>query len=61
MIIDGPAHPSARPQVVLGVRGVVGINVTVHGPLRPLHSGHYANWSPNPGMMLSKLLASMKD
>jgi len=61
VIIDGPAHPSGLPQVVLGVRGVVGVNLTVYGPLRPLHSGHYGNWAPNPAMMLSQLLASMKD
>lgn len=61
VIFDGPAHPSGLPQVVLGVRGVVGVNVTVHGPRRPLHSGHYGNWAPNPAMMLSQLLASMKD
>ncbi|HET7709657.1 MAG TPA: M20/M25/M40 family metallo-hydrolase [Sphingomicrobium sp.] len=61
VIIDGPAHPSGLPQVVLGVRGVVGVNVTVYGPTRPLHSGHYGNWAPNPAMMLSQLLASMKD
>jgi hypothetical protein len=28
---------------------------------RPLHSGHYGNWAPNPAMMLAQLLASMKD
>lgn len=61
IIFDGPAHPSKRPQVVLGVRGIVGAEITVHGPLRPLHSGHYGNWAPNPAMMLSQLLASMKD
>ena len=61
VIIDGPAHPSGLPQAVLGVRGVVGVNVTVHGPMRPLHSGHYGNWAPNPAMMLAQLLASMKD
>jgi acetylornithine deacetylase/succinyl-diaminopimelate desuccinylase-like protein len=61
VIFDGPAHPSGQPQVVLGVRGVVGVDVTVHGPLRPLHSGHYGNWAPNPAMMLAQLLASMKD
>ena len=61
VIIDGPAHPSGAPQVVLGVRGDVNIDITVHGPLRPLHSGHYGNWAPNPAMMLSQLLASMKD
>jgi acetylornithine deacetylase/succinyl-diaminopimelate desuccinylase-like protein len=32
-----------------------------NGPKRPLHSGHYGNWAPNPGLMLAKLLASMKD
>jgi acetylornithine deacetylase/succinyl-diaminopimelate desuccinylase-like protein len=47
--------------VVLGVRGDVNLDVTVHGPVRPLHSGHYGNWAPNPAMMLSRLLASMKD
>jgi acetylornithine deacetylase/succinyl-diaminopimelate desuccinylase-like protein len=61
VIFDGPAHPSGQPQVVLGVRGVVGVDLTVHGPLRPLHSGHYGNWAPNPAMMLAQLLASMKD
>jgi acetylornithine deacetylase/succinyl-diaminopimelate desuccinylase-like protein len=61
VIIDGPAHPSGQPQVVLGVRGDVNVHVTVYGPTRPLHSGHYGNWAPNPAMMLSQLLASMKD
>src|SRR6187455_2313603 len=28
---------------------------------RPLHSGHYGNWAPNPALMLAKLLATMKD
>ncbi|HEX6218534.1 MAG TPA: M20/M25/M40 family metallo-hydrolase [Sphingomicrobium sp.] len=61
VIFDGPAHPSGLPQVVLGVRGDVNVDVTVYGPTRPLHSGHYGNWAPNPAMMLSQLLASMKD
>ena len=61
VIIDGPAHPNGAPQVVLGVRGDINVDVTVHGPVRPLHSGHYGNWVPNPAMMLSRLLASMKD
>ena len=61
VIFDGPAHPSGAPQVSLGVRGDVNVDVTVHGPVRPLHSGHYGNWVPNPAMVLSQLLASMKD
>ncbi|MBA2687460.1 MAG: M20/M25/M40 family metallo-hydrolase [Gemmatimonadaceae bacterium] len=61
VICDGPVHQSGRKQVVFGVRGDVNVNVTVYGPTRPLHSGHYGNWIPNPGMTLAKLLASMKD
>ncbi|HEX8442198.1 MAG TPA: M20/M25/M40 family metallo-hydrolase [Allosphingosinicella sp.] len=61
VIVDGPAHPSGARQVVLGVRGDVNLDIVVHGPARPLHSGHYGNWAPNPAMMLSRLLASMKD
>jgi acetylornithine deacetylase/succinyl-diaminopimelate desuccinylase-like protein len=58
---DGPVHQSGRPLVFFGNRGDIGIDVTVYGPVRALHSGHYGNWAPNPAMELSKLLASMKD
>jgi acetylornithine deacetylase/succinyl-diaminopimelate desuccinylase-like protein len=57
---DGPVHQSRRQQVVFGVRGVVGAELTIHGPRRALHSGHYGNWAPNPAAMLATLLASMR-
>ena len=37
------------------------MRLTVYGPKRPLHSGNYGNWAPNPGLMLAQLLAGMKD
>ena len=58
---DGPVHQSGRPLVFFGNRGDIGLDVTVYGPVRALHSGHYGNWAPNPAMALSRLLASMKD
>jgi acetylornithine deacetylase/succinyl-diaminopimelate desuccinylase-like protein len=58
---DGPVHPSGRPLVFFGNRGVIGMDVTIYGPVRALHSGHYGNWAPNPAMELSRLLASMRD
>lgn len=61
LFFDGPKHQSGRPQVVFGVRGITGMEVTVYGPERPLHSGHYGGWSPVPGQMLAELLASMKN
>jgi acetylornithine deacetylase/succinyl-diaminopimelate desuccinylase-like protein len=61
IMVDGPVHQSGRKQVVFGVRGDVNVDLTVYGPTRPLHSGHYGNWAPNPGMRLGRLLASMVD
>ncbi|MGQ0760618.1 MAG: M20/M25/M40 family metallo-hydrolase [Acidobacteriota bacterium] len=61
IICDGPVHQSGRKQVVFGVRGDVNVDVTVYGATRPLHSGHYGNWAPNPAMTLVRLLATMKD
>jgi len=58
---DGPVHQSRQPKVSFGVRGVMGVNLTVYGPARPLHSGHYGNWAPNPNVMLAHLIASMRD
>ena len=61
LIADGPVHQSGLPMIDFGVRGDVNVDLTVYGPKRPLHSGHYGNWAPNPCLMLSKLLAGMKD
>jgi acetylornithine deacetylase/succinyl-diaminopimelate desuccinylase-like protein len=61
LICDGPMHQSRRQQIVFGARGITQLDITVYGPKRELHSGHYGNWAPNPAMMLARLLASMKD
>jgi len=61
LICDGPVHQSGLKQVVFGVRGDTNVDLTVYGARRPLHSGHYGNWSPNPALTLAKLLSSMKD
>lgn len=58
---DGPVHQSRAPQAVFGVRGSLGVNLTVYGPYRPLHSGHYGNWAPNPNVDLIHLVASLRD
>lgn len=61
LFCDGPVHPSGRQELVFGQRGVTGFELTVYGPTRPLHSGHYGNWAPNPGILLANLIASMRD
>lgn len=61
IICDGPVHQSGKKQIAFGVRGDTHIDLTVYASKRPLHSGHYGNWAPNPALMLANLLASMKD
>jgi acetylornithine deacetylase/succinyl-diaminopimelate desuccinylase-like protein len=61
LFFDGPVHQSGRPQVTFGVRGSMGMEVTVYGATRELHSGHYGNWAPDTPQILARLLASMKD
>ena len=61
IICDGPVHQSGKKQVVFGARGDTNVDLTVYGAKRPLHSGHYGNWAPNPALLLARLLASMKD
>jgi acetylornithine deacetylase/succinyl-diaminopimelate desuccinylase-like protein len=61
LFCDGPVHQTRRPQVVFGVRGTLDLEMTVYGPTRALHSGHYGNWAPNPLALLTNLLATMRD
>jgi len=61
VLCDGPVHQTRRQQVYFGARGIVDLELTVYGPVRPLHSGHYGNWAPNPAALLAQLLASMRD
>ena len=61
LVCDGPVDQSRKQTVVFGARGDTHLEITIFGPKRGLHSGHYGNWAPNPAMMLAKLLAGMKD
>ncbi len=61
IICDGSRHVSGRKLVVFGVRGDVNLNLTAYGAKRPLHSGNFGNFAPNPAMRLVSLIASMKD
>ena len=61
VIFDGPMHITNKPTLVFGARGIATVTLTTFGPIKPQHSGHYGNYSPNPAFGLTKLLASMKD
>jgi acetylornithine deacetylase/succinyl-diaminopimelate desuccinylase-like protein len=60
LFADSPVHPSRRMQVVFGARGDMGVEMTIYGPSRALHSGHYGNWAPNPAVLLTDVISSMR-
>jgi acetylornithine deacetylase/succinyl-diaminopimelate desuccinylase-like protein len=61
LVCDGSQYPGNRPVLTFGARGFVGVEITVYGARRELHSGNFGNWAPNPALALARLLASLKD
>jgi acetylornithine deacetylase/succinyl-diaminopimelate desuccinylase-like protein len=58
---DGPMHQSGRQMVNFGNRGIASLTLTVYGPSKPLHDGHYGSWAPSPTVMLAGLIMSLRD
>ena len=58
---DGPMHQSGRQMVNFGNRGIASLTMTVYGPTKPLHDGHYGSWAPSPSVMIATLIASLRD
>ena len=61
ILCDGPVHQSRRMELFFGARGTIDLELTVYGPVKGLHDGHYGNWVPNPIVRLTHLLDSMRD
>ena len=61
LFCDDPMDQTGRPVLSFGTRGDAHVEITLFGPHRALHSGHYGNWAPNPAFALVQLLAGMKD
>lgn len=58
---DGPMHQSGRQMVNFGNRGIASFTLTVYGPTKPLHDGHYGSWAPSPAVMMARLIAGLRD
>lgn len=58
---DGPMHQSGKQMVNFGNRGIASLTMTVYGPTKPLHDGHYGSWAPSPSVMIANLIASLRD
>jgi acetylornithine deacetylase/succinyl-diaminopimelate desuccinylase-like protein len=58
---DGPLHPSGRPTIKFGSRGVVNFELHARHAKRDVHSGNFGGVVPNPLWTLVHLLATMKN
>lgn len=55
---DGPVHRSGVPQLVLGTRGQLGVELRAHGANQDAHSGSQGGLLPDPAADLVRALAT---
>ncbi|MGC2775580.1 MAG: M20/M25/M40 family metallo-hydrolase, partial [Bradyrhizobium sp.] len=58
---DGPMHPSGRPTMTYGVRGMCSFELRGRHASRDVHSGNLGGIVPNPIWTLVHLLGTMKN
>ncbi|MBI4279301.1 MAG: M20/M25/M40 family metallo-hydrolase [Armatimonadetes bacterium] len=58
---DGSYHPSGRPIICFGVRGILKVELRAHTARRNAHSGQFGGIMPNAAQHLMRLIMSMKD
>lgn len=58
---DGPMHRSGRPQLVLGTRGQLGVELRTRGANQDAHSGSLGGLLPDPAWPLIRALATLRE
>ena len=62
VVVSDTGMPSKKhPALTYSLRGVVAMEVTVCGPKADLHSGIYGGSVDNPALVLSQMLAALRD
>ncbi len=61
VVSDTAVFAEDVPSLTVSLRGVVHIEVTVHGPATDLHSGYFGGTVRNPLEALAQMLATLKD
>jgi len=62
IVISDTGMPTPKhPALTYALRGIVSLELTVHGPSRDLHSGIFGGTVDNPAMALAQMLARLRD
>jgi acetylornithine deacetylase/succinyl-diaminopimelate desuccinylase-like protein len=62
VVVSDTGMPDKKhPALTYALRGIMSLEVTVHGPDRDLHSGIFGGTVDNPAMALAQLLAHLRD
>ncbi len=62
IVISDTGMPSPKhPALGYSLRGIMALEITLHGPARDLHSGGFGGAVDNPAMALSQLLGRLRD
>ncbi|HEV7255980.1 MAG TPA: dipeptidase [Mesorhizobium sp.] len=61
LVCDTGMWDRETPAICVGLRGLVGEEITVHAANRDLHSGEFGGAAQNPNHILAKILADMHD
>jgi acetylornithine deacetylase/succinyl-diaminopimelate desuccinylase-like protein len=62
IVISDTGMPTPKhPALTYALRGIIGFEVTLHGPSRDLHSGIFGGTVDNPAMALCQLLGQLRD
>ncbi len=60
LICDTHMISEEQPSLVIGLRGILYVEIAVHGARRDLHSGSYGGVAPNPVHALCVLISRLK-
>ncbi|MEO7298297.1 MAG: dipeptidase [Verrucomicrobiota bacterium] len=62
VVVSDTGMPDKKfPALTYALRGIIAVEIILHGPDRDLHSGIYGGTVDNPAMALAQLLAQLRD